>query len=99
MDKAWFQSRYDKIGPGGAGEQGEGADYINCPFENPNYLEFHAALLAADKTEFKAWEKNTPSFEGCLRIVAMDECGPRWAARRVGTGGVSTCQYWLARDK
>jgi methylenetetrahydrofolate--tRNA-(uracil-5-)-methyltransferase len=26
MSKAWFQSRYDKVGPGGTG-----ADYINCP--------------------------------------------------------------------
>ncbi len=77
MGKAWFQSRYDKVGPGGAGEQGEGADYINCPFEKPNYLEFHAALLAAEKTEFKDWEKNTPYFEGCLPIEVMAERGPR----------------------
>ncbi len=26
MSVAWFQSRYDKVGPGGTG-----ADYINCP--------------------------------------------------------------------
>ena len=77
MDKAWFQSRYDKVGPGGSGEQGEGADYINCPFEKPNYLEFHAALLAAEKTEFRDWEKNTPYFEGCLPIEVMAERGPR----------------------
>jgi len=72
MDKAWFQSRYDKVGPAG-----DGADYINCPFEKPNYLEFHAALLAAEKTEFKEWEKNTPYFEGCLPIEVMAERGPR----------------------
>lgn len=72
MDKAWFQSRYDKVGPAG-----DGADYINCPFEKPNYLEFHAALLAAEKTEFKDWEKNTPYFEGCLPIEVMAERGPR----------------------
>ncbi|WP_370155593.1 methylenetetrahydrofolate--tRNA-(uracil(54)-C(5))-methyltransferase (FADH(2)-oxidizing) TrmFO [Ferrovibrio sp.] len=77
MSKAWFQSRYDKVGPGGSGEQGEGADYINCPFEKPNYLEFHAALLAAEKTEFRDWEKNTPYFEGCLPIEVMAERGPR----------------------
>ena len=28
MDVAWFQSRYDKTGPGGSG-----ADYINCPMD------------------------------------------------------------------
>jgi methylenetetrahydrofolate--tRNA-(uracil-5-)-methyltransferase len=72
MDKAWFQSRYDKVGPAG-----DGADYINCPFEKPNYLEFHTALLAAEKTEFKDWEKNTPYFEGCLPIEVMAERGPR----------------------
>lgn len=72
MDKAWFQSRYDKVGPAG-----DGADYINCPFEKPNYLEFHAALLAAEKTEFKEWEKSTPYFEGCLPIEVMAERGPR----------------------
>src|SRR3546814_3237270 len=66
-----------RSGPGGACEQGEGADYINCPFEKPNYLEFHAALLAAEKTEFKEWEKNTPYFEGCLPIEVMAERGPR----------------------
>ncbi|WP_341701941.1 methylenetetrahydrofolate--tRNA-(uracil(54)-C(5))-methyltransferase (FADH(2)-oxidizing) TrmFO [Ferrovibrio sp.] len=77
MSKAWFQSRYDKVGPGGSGEQGEGADYINCPFEKSNYLEFHAALLAAEKTEFRDWEKNTPYFEGCLPIEVMAERGPR----------------------
>jgi folate-dependent tRNA-U54 methylase TrmFO/GidA len=26
--KAWFQSRYDKVGPGGTGK-----DYINCPMD------------------------------------------------------------------
>ena len=28
METAWFQSRYDKLGPGGTG-----ADYINCPLD------------------------------------------------------------------
>lgn len=72
MDKAWFQSRYDKVGP-----EGDGSDYINCPFEKADYLEFHAALVAAEKTEFKEWEKNTPYFEGCLPIEVMAERGPR----------------------
>ncbi len=76
MDKAWFQSRYDKVGPGGTGQQEEG-DYINCPLEKDEYLAFHAALLEAEKTEFKDWEKNTPYFEGCLPIEVMAERGPR----------------------
>ncbi|HRE21452.1 MAG TPA: FAD-dependent oxidoreductase, partial [Rhabdaerophilum sp.] len=48
MGKAWFQSRYDKAGPGGTG-----ADYINCPMDKAQYEAFVAALLAGEKTEFR----------------------------------------------
>ncbi len=71
MDKAWFQSRYDKVGP-----EGDGADYINCPLSREEYDAFIIALLEAEKTEFKEWEKNTPYFEGCLPIEVMAERGP-----------------------
>ena len=70
MDKAWFQSRYDKPGPGGTGK-----DYINCPLTRDEYHAFIAALLAGGKTEFKDWEKDTPYFEGCLPIEVMAERG------------------------
>lgn len=70
MSKAWFQSRYDKVGPGGTG-----ADYINCPMSKEQYDAFVAALLAGDKTEFKEWETNTPYFDGCLPIEVMAERG------------------------
>ena len=63
---AWFQSRYDKVGP-----SGDGADYINCPLDEPQYRAFIAALVAGEKTEFKEWEKSTPYFEGCLPIEVM----------------------------
>ena len=63
---AWFQSRYDKKGPGG-----DGADYINCPLDEPQYKAFIEALLAGEKTEFREWEKSTPYFEGCLPIEVM----------------------------
>jgi methylenetetrahydrofolate--tRNA-(uracil-5-)-methyltransferase len=66
LDRAWFQSRYDKVGPGGTGK-----DYINCPLDQAQYESFIAALLAGDKTEFKEWEKSTPYFEGCLPIEVM----------------------------
>jgi len=72
MEKAWFQSRYDKAGPGG-----DGADYINCPMTREEYDAFIAGILAAEKTTFKDWEKNTPYFEGCLPIEVMAERGPR----------------------
>jgi len=68
--KVWLQSRYDKVGPGG-----DGKDYINCPLDRPQYEAFVAALLAAEKTEFKDWEKDTPYFEGCLPIEVMAERG------------------------
>ena len=67
MDVAWFQSRYDK---------GGGADYINCPMNADQYYAFVDALLAAEKTEFKEWEKDTPYFEGCMPIEVMAARGP-----------------------
>ncbi|MCC7271847.1 MAG: methylenetetrahydrofolate--tRNA-(uracil(54)-C(5))-methyltransferase (FADH(2)-oxidizing) TrmFO, partial [Alphaproteobacteria bacterium] len=67
---AWFQSRYDKPGPGG-----DGRDYINCPLDRAQYDAFVAALLAGEKTDFKEWEKSTPYFEGCLPIEVMASRG------------------------
>src|SRR5215469_15576437 len=63
---AWFQSRYDKRGPGGGD-----ADYINLPLNEDQYRSFVAALLAGEKTDFKEWEKSTPYFEACLPIEVM----------------------------
>lgn len=71
FDKAWFQSRYDKKGPGG-----DGADYINCPLDKDQYLAFIDALIAADQAEFKEFEKDTPYFESCLPIEVMAGRGP-----------------------
>jgi methylenetetrahydrofolate--tRNA-(uracil-5-)-methyltransferase len=70
MDVAWFQSRYDKEGP-----RGTGKDYINCPMNKQQYQDFVAALLSAEKTEFKDWEKDTPYFEGCMPVEVMAERG------------------------
>ena len=70
MNKAWYQSRYDKAGPGGTG-----ADYINCPLDRDQYEAFIDALIAGDKTEFKEWEADTPYFDGCLPIEVMAERG------------------------
>ncbi|MBR0688325.1 methylenetetrahydrofolate--tRNA-(uracil(54)-C(5))-methyltransferase (FADH(2)-oxidizing) TrmFO [Bradyrhizobium manausense] len=71
MSVAWFQSRYDKVGPGG-----NGADYINCPMTKEQYDGFVVALISGEKTEFKEWETNTPYFDGCLPIEVMAERGP-----------------------
>ncbi len=66
MDVAWMASRWDK---------GDTKDYINCPMDKEQYLAFHAALLAGDKTEYKEWEANTPYFDGCMPIEVMAERG------------------------
>ena len=70
FDVAWFQSRYDKVGPGGGD-----ADYINLPMDESQYRGFVAALLSGEKTDFKEWEKSTPYFEGCLPIEVMASRG------------------------
>lgn len=71
MEKAWFQSRYDKAGPGGSG-----ADYINCPMSQSQYYAFVEALVAADRaTVHELAEEETPYFSGCLPIEVMAERG------------------------
>lgn len=70
LSKAWFQSRYDKVGPGGTGK-----DYINCAMDKEQYQAFIQALIDGEKGDFKEWEKNTPYFEGCLPIEVMAERG------------------------
>jgi methylenetetrahydrofolate--tRNA-(uracil-5-)-methyltransferase len=61
MSKAWFQSRYDKVGPGGNGK-----DYINCPMDKTQYEAFINDLITGEK----------PYFDGCLPIEVMAERGP-----------------------
>jgi methylenetetrahydrofolate--tRNA-(uracil-5-)-methyltransferase len=70
LEQAWFQSRYDKSGPGGSG-----ADYINCPLTREQYDAFVEALITGEKTEFHDWEAVTPYFDGCLPIEVMAERG------------------------
>jgi methylenetetrahydrofolate--tRNA-(uracil-5-)-methyltransferase len=70
MDVAWKQSRYDK----GETEEDKAA-YINCPMDREQYEAFIDALISAEKTEFKAWEMDTPYFDGCLPIEVMAERG------------------------
>ncbi|MFG1188517.1 methylenetetrahydrofolate--tRNA-(uracil(54)-C(5))-methyltransferase (FADH(2)-oxidizing) TrmFO [Xanthobacter flavus] len=70
MGKAWFQSRYDKAGPGGTG-----ADYINCPMDEAQYNAFVDALISGDKAPVRDFEAKTPYFDGCLPIEVMAERG------------------------
>lgn len=70
MGKAWFQSRYDKAGPGGTG-----ADYINCPLDEAQYNAFVDALIAGEKAPMRDFETKTPYFDGCLPVEVMAERG------------------------
>ena len=69
MSKAWFQSRYDRVGP-----EGDGADYINCPLSREQYEAFIDGLIAGETIAFKEFE-GTPYFDGCLPIEVMAERG------------------------
>ena len=64
MGVAWRAARWGKGGD----------DYINCPLDRAQYEAFVAALLAAEKTEYREWE-NVPYFEGCMPIEVMAERG------------------------
>jgi len=75
MDIAWRAARWDKGAEASFALGSDGKDYINCPMTKEQYLTFHAALLAGDKTEFKEWEANTPYFDGCMPVEVMAERG------------------------
>ena len=66
MDVAWMAARWDK----------GGKDYVNCPLDKAQYDDFVAALVDGEKMPFKAWETDTPYFEGCMPIEVMAERGP-----------------------
>ncbi|MBK9519533.1 MAG: methylenetetrahydrofolate--tRNA-(uracil(54)-C(5))-methyltransferase (FADH(2)-oxidizing) TrmFO [Anaeromyxobacter sp.] len=62
---AYARSRYDK---------GSGPDYLNLPFDEPQYRAFVAALLAGEKVAAHDFEQPR-YFEGCLPIEVMAERG------------------------
>ncbi|MEM9810345.1 MAG: methylenetetrahydrofolate--tRNA-(uracil(54)-C(5))-methyltransferase (FADH(2)-oxidizing) TrmFO, partial [Pseudomonadota bacterium] len=70
FSKAWYQSRYDKPGPGGTGK-----DYINLPLNEDQYNALLDAIIEGEKTDFKEWEKTTQYFDGCLPIEEMARRG------------------------
>ncbi|MFL2788816.1 MAG: methylenetetrahydrofolate--tRNA-(uracil(54)-C(5))-methyltransferase (FADH(2)-oxidizing) TrmFO [Paracoccaceae bacterium] len=69
MDKAWFQSRYDK-GETAADKKA----YLNCPMDKKTYENFIECLIHSDKTIFKEGE-TANYFNGCLPIEVMAERG------------------------
>ncbi len=75
MDVAWMASRWDKGAEASIAMGGDGRDYINCPMTREQYENFHAELIAGEKTEFKEWEANTPYFDGCMPVEVMASRG------------------------
>lgn len=65
MDVLFAASRYGK---------GGGADYLNAPFTEEQYLAFHQELVSAEVAELKSFEKKL-FFEGCLPIEEIARRG------------------------
>lgn len=62
-DSAFVASRYGK---------GD-ADYLNCPMNKEQYLQFYNALVSAETVQLKDFENNV--FEGCMPIEVMAKRG------------------------
>lgn len=71
MSAAFRASRYQD--PDDAQTPG---DYVNCPMDKERYLDFHAALLSAERVAARDFEKEI-HFEGCMPIEALAERGER----------------------
>ena len=54
--------------------KGGGDDYLNAALDQPRYLEFHAALVAAEVAPLHAFEQAL-FFEGCLPVEEMARRG------------------------
>ncbi len=64
MEKAWWQSRYDRGTP----------DYINCAMDKEEYEAFVNELISAEEAEVHGFEdKNV--FEGCMPVEVMARRG------------------------
>ena len=65
MSRAFKAARYGKGGD----------DYINCPMNKEEYLEFYDALISAEATELHDNVENPKVFEGCMPIEVMAKRG------------------------
>ncbi len=65
FNHAYRASRYNK------GEQQEG-DYINCPLNESEYIDFYQALIEAEQITLRDFEQEDANFfEGCLPVEIM----------------------------
>ena len=66
MDKVFFAARYDR---------GD-ADYINCPMNREEYLEFYNELILAESAPLKEFDKRDfKVYEGCMPIEVLAKRG------------------------
>ena len=65
MDKAWWQSRYDR----------GNADYVNCAMNKEEYEAFITELVKAEEAEVHGFEDQNV-FEGCMPVEVMARRGP-----------------------
>ncbi len=77
METAFRASRYDK-------SEGDGGDYINCPFTKDEYLAFQRALCEAKRIQLREFEQELEQgvragadkyFEGCLPVEIIARRG------------------------
>jgi methylenetetrahydrofolate--tRNA-(uracil-5-)-methyltransferase len=69
MNIAFRANRYDR------GEDEDG-DYINCPMNREQYLQFVEALRTAERIELRDFEREDPHFfEGCVPIEQLASRG------------------------
>ena len=64
MDKAWWQSRYDRGTP----------DYINCAMNREEYEAFITELVSAEEAPVHGFEDRNV-FEGCMPVEVMARRG------------------------
>ena len=64
MEKAWWQSRYDRGTP----------DYINCSMNREEYEAFMKELVSAQEAEVHGFEDQNV-FEGCMPVEVMARRG------------------------
>ena len=64
MEKAWWQSRYDRGTP----------DYINCAMDKAEYEAFLEALISAEEADVHGFEDKRV-FEGCMPVEVMARRG------------------------
>ena len=61
FEKAFYLNRYNK----------GSKDYINCPMNKDEYLNFYNILINSPKIELKEFEKDAKFFESCLPVEVL----------------------------